>query len=128
MQTKNNNFDKNKSDDNDLITTFKLDITSDDDIGNLISYIEKNKIALKGVVMNQAFTFVSEGNDNFSSSHENIRKIFEVNYFGSINFIEKLIKHLEKKNNKSRLVCILSNSLETLNASSDHYVASKAAL
>lgn len=128
LQTKNKNFDDRKSEDDDFITTLKLDITNDKDIRNLISYIEKNKIALEGVVLNQAFTYVSESMDNFTSSQENIRRIFEVNYFGSVNFIEKLIKHLEKKNNKTRLVCILSNSLKTLNASSDHYVASKAAL
>ena len=128
LQTKNNNFNQNKAEDTDLITTFKLDITNDNDIKNIFSYIEKNKIVIKGVVLNQAFTYVSEGKDSFSSSHENIRRIFEVNYFGSVNFIEKLIEHLEKKNNKTRLVCILSNSLKTLNASSDHYIASKAAL
>ena len=128
LQTKNNNFDGKKPEDNDFITTFKLDVTNDKDIRNIITHIEKNKIDISGVVLNHAFTYVNEDKDNFSSSQDNIRRIFDVNYFGSINFVEKLIEHLEKKKSKTKLVCILSNSLKTLNASSDHYVASKAAL
>jgi NAD(P)-dependent dehydrogenase (short-subunit alcohol dehydrogenase family) len=106
----------------------KCNVQVDDDIQKLFKFIEHQKIDLKGVINNFAYTFDSSIINHNSGSDE-VKKVFDVNYHGVSRVLEELVSFQKNTNNKNiRVVNILSNSLKTLNASNHHYIASKAAI
>jgi NAD(P)-dependent dehydrogenase (short-subunit alcohol dehydrogenase family) len=107
----------------------KCDVSKPSDIVDIFDYIEKNNITISGIVNNFAFTFSDNGNKNFSSDNADVKKVFEINYFGLAKILELTVSWaLKHEVSGLRVVNILSNSIKTLNASNSHYIASKSAV
>jgi 3-oxoacyl-[acyl-carrier protein] reductase len=129
--TANSNFDevsKLQKKYSDRLKIIKCDVTNAQDVKNVFTYLKTNNIRVEAIINNFAFTFSDEGNFNFSADTIEVRKVFDVNYFGLAYILESSVLWA-KDNGVShlRVVNILSNALKTLNASNGHYIASKSA-
>ena len=106
----------------------KCDVSNPNDIRQVFANIDSLGVKISGIVNNFAFTFSDGGEHNFSAQTEEVRKVFDVNYFGLASVLEATVIWATKnKVSNLRVVNILSNSLKTLNASNSHYIASKSA-
>ena len=107
----------------------KCDVSNPGDVEQVFKHVDSLGIKITGIVNNFAFTFSDSGNHNFSAQTEEVRKVFDVNYFGLASVLESTVNWaIKNKVSGLRVVNILSNSLKTLNASNGHYIASKSAV
>ena len=107
----------------------KCDVSNPGDVEQVFKHADSLGIKITGIVNNFAFTFSDSGNHNFSAQTEEVRKVFDVNYFGLASVLESTVNWaMKNKVSGLRIVNILSNSLKTLNASNGHYIASKSAV
>ena len=105
----------------------KCDVEVEDDISALFKFIDREKIKIDAVINNFAFTYSAEENE-LKGDIEKITKVFNTNYLGVSRIFEHLLFDINPNKDKQvRVVNILSNALKTLNASNQHYIASKAA-
>ena len=105
----------------------ECNVLNHDSIKNIFIFLLENKIKIDALINNFAYTY-DENEKKIESNHNNVKKIFEVNYIGLAIILEELVKYIKEiKHNPIRVVNVLSNSLKTLNASNNHYIASKAA-
>jgi len=105
---------------------FKLNLESSKDLNYFLNFtLKKHLKNITGVILNYAKTL----NDDKNSLDE-INKLFHLNYSVTAIIYNFFLIHLKqlKKHKDFRIVNILSNSIRTLNASSQHYIASKSAV
>ncbi len=81
---------------NKAIKPIKIDITDDKLLSSSISKIIK-KYGVPNII------FLNAGTNNPNSNHivsmEELRKIFEINFFGTINCVSKFLPHIKNKKN-----------------------------
>ncbi len=106
------------------IFPIQLDLESEESIGNAYKEITNNceKIDIlinnAGVILNSLFQMTTK---------ENLKKIFEINYFNTTIFTQKLLK-LIIKNKKGSIVYISSSSALDNNYGRNVYSSSKSAI
>jgi 3-oxoacyl-[acyl-carrier protein] reductase len=105
----------------------KCDVELEDDISALFDLIKMEDLKIDAVINNFAFTYSAE-EIQLKGNEKNINKIFNTNYIGVARIMDHLLSNAKyNKDKKIRVVNVLSNAIKTLNASNQHYIASKAA-
>ena len=129
--TANSNFDDMSNlqkKHSDKLKIVRCDVANAQDVKDVFSFLRTNNIVVEAIINNFAFTFSDEGNFNFSADSLEVRKVFDVNYFGLAYILEASVLWAQDNGiSRLRVVNVLSNSLKTLNASNTHYIASKSA-
>ena len=89
---------------NKNIKIFNCDVTNKKNLVEVFAYIKKEKIKIKYLINNagqrQRKKFVS-------ISNEEIKHIFNINYFSLFNLTQMFVKYAEKKNIKLQLLIYL---------------------
>ena len=90
---------------NKNITIFEGDVTNDKTLINIFKYIKKKKIRVKYLINNAG----QRQRKNFLKiSKQDIKKIFEVNFFSIFNLTQKFVKYSHRKNYNSSVVNVSS--------------------
>ena len=109
----------------DNVLTYCADISKEDEINNMISYIEE-KLGGVDILINNAAVDLSSLWNNKTS--EQFKKTLDVNLIGAYNLAKRVYKHMEE-NKWGRIINIAStNGINTYYPMSVEYDASKAAL
>ena len=107
------------------VLTYCADISKEDEINNMISYIEE-KLGGVDILINNAAVDLSSLWNNKTS--EQFKKTLDVNLIGAYNLAKRVYKHMEE-NKWGRIINIAStNGINTYYPMSVEYDASKAAL
>lgn len=129
LLTANNGFEKLKLDfiEAPNIEVMQCNVLETENILGVFKHLRNNQIKIEGLINNFAFTY-DDNIEKMDPDSDEVKKVFEVNYNGTAIIFEELVKYLQDINHHSvRVVNVLSNSIKTLNASNNHYIASKAA-
>ena len=121
-KTENVSFKIEKKD--QFVKQLKVDITVDDEVKELFQMIKTDFGRLDGLVNNAGLAY---GNLTSLSPIEEIREVFEINFFAHIRVIQKAIRVLRKGDNAS-IVNIGSIAALRKDIGSMAYSSSKAAL
>lgn len=102
----------------------KCDVTKPQQVKKVFLKALRDHGKISGVINNFAYTYQKK---SYKIKQSNIKKIFEVNYFGLVNVLENLLLINKTPKIKPNVINVLSNAIKTLNASNEHYISSKAA-
>lgn len=109
---------------NQIVKQLKIDIRNDDEIKELFRMIKTDFGKLDGLVNNAGMAY---GNLTSLSPLDEIREVFEINFFAQIRVIQKAIRVL-RKGDKASIVNIGSIAALRKDIGSMAYSSSKAAL
>lgn len=107
-----------------LVRQIRVDIRNEDEIKQLLQMIKAEFGKLDGLVNNAGMAY---GNLTSLSPLDEIREVFEINFFAQVNLIQRAIRIMRKGNNSS-IVNIGSIAALRKDIGSMAYSSSKAAL
>ena len=75
----------------------KCDVRKRSQVDKVFNFCNRKKIKIDSIINNFAYTFYDNKKNGTIKNVDQVKKIFDVNYFGTVNIFNALI---EKKNNK----------------------------